>query len=270
MGRIEARVSPRYQLLDALEVQGIVIGSLMLREIHTRYGRENLGFVWMIAEPMMFCLGVMGIWTVIHGHYQHGLPLLAFVMTGYLPLTLWRHSTQRAVHCFRANAPLLYHRQVKMMDLLIARVLLEFYGVMVAFIVVAFIFNSFELYELPRDWAIFYIGWFYMLLWALALSMIIGSLTELYEWTEKLIGPFLYLMMPACGSFYMLDWLPKDAREILQYIPTVQAFEMIREGQFGGAINAHYSLPYATFISAILLAIGILLCRSLHRQLVME
>ena len=59
-------------------------------------------------------MGVVFIWMGIHGHYEHGLPILDFVITGYLPLTLWRHVTNRAVHCFRANAPLLYHRQVRM------------------------------------------------------------------------------------------------------------------------------------------------------------
>jgi capsular polysaccharide transport system permease protein len=51
-------------MLDAAELQGIVIGAVMMRELHTRYGRENLGFVWLIVEPLFFCLGVMVVWTV--------------------------------------------------------------------------------------------------------------------------------------------------------------------------------------------------------------
>lgn len=270
MLRTEASASPLRRMLEAAELQGIVIGAVMMREIHTRYGRENLGFVWLIFEPLFFCVGVMAVWTVIHGRYSHGLPLLAFVITGYMPLTLWRHTTGRAVQCFRANAALLYHRQVKMMDLLIARVLLEFYGVMIAYIVIAFIFNSFELYELPRDWAMFYIGWFQMLAFSTAAAMIISSLTELYEWSEKLIGPFMYFMLPICGAFYMVDWLPSSAQKYLTYLPTVQAFEMVREGQFAGSVNAHYDVAYASLFNAALLAVGILMCRNVHRHLVVE
>ncbi len=270
MLRTEASPTPLRRMLDAAELQGIVIGAVMMREIHTRYGRENLGFVWLIGEPLFFSLGVMGLWTIIHGRYQHGIPILAFVMTGYLPLTLWRHTTGRAIQCFRANAALLYHRQVKMMDLLVARVLLEFYGVMIAFAVIAFIFNSFGLYELPRDWAMFYVGWFYMLAFSIASAMIIGSLTELYEWSEKLIGPFMYFTLPICGCFFMLEWLPARARPFVEYFPTVQAFEMIRAGQFGGAVNAHFSMAYATFINAVLIVLGILMCRNVHRHLVVE
>jgi capsular polysaccharide transport system permease protein len=156
------------------------------------------------------------------------------------------------------------------MDLLIARVLLEFYGVMIAYIVIAFIFGSFELYELPRDWAMFYIGWFQMLWFSAASAMIIGSLTEIYEWSEKLIAPFMYFMLPICGAFYMLDWLPNAAQDYLKWLPTVQAFEMIREGQFGGSANTHYSVAYASLVNTVLLAAGILMCRNVHRHMVIE
>ena len=270
MLRTEPSVSPLRRMLDAAELQGIVIGAVMMRELHTRYGRENLGFVWLIVEPLFFCLGVMMVWTVLHGRYSHGLPLLAFVITGYMPLTLWRHTTARAIQCFRANAALLYHRQVKMMDLLMARVILEFYGVMIAYTVIAFIFTSVERYEMPRDWAMFYIGWFQMLAFSAATAMIISSLTELYEWSEKLIGPFMYFMLPVCGAFYMVEWLPAAAHRYVEWLPTVQAFEMIRQGQFGGSVTPHYDLAYATFVNTALIAIGILMCRNVHRHMVIE
>ncbi len=247
-----------------------MIGAVMLREVHTRYGRDNLGFLWLIGEPFIFCMGVIGLWSLAKGPFDHGLPVLPFVMTGYLPLTLWRHVTGRAVQCFRSNASLLYHRQVKLMDLLIARVILEFYGALIAYLVIAFIFNAFGLYDFPKDWGLFYLGWFYFLLFSFAIGLIIGSLTEIYEWSEKLVGPFMYLMLPICGAFYMVDWLPYRFQEIAGYIPTVGAFEMIRGGQFGSSVRVHYSIVYETFVCLSLISIGMMMCRRVHRHLVIE
>ncbi len=260
-----ARASP---FIESARTQRIVIGAVMMREIHTRYGRENLGFVWLVAEPLIFCVGVMGLWSMVRGRYDHGVPLLAFVMTGYLPLTFWRHVVQRAVQCFRSNASLLYHRQVKMMDLLIARVLLEFYGAIIAFAVIGFVFMSLGLYEPPRDWFLFYIGWFYFLLFTMSIGLIVGSLTEIYEWSEKLIGPLMYLQLPLGGSFYMVDWLPERFQPYAELIPTVQAFEMIRGGQFGSSVQVHYDMAYETLVCFALLSIGMLMCRNVHRHLV--
>lgn len=270
MRRIEGWPGAAAALVDAAQLQLTVIGAVMMREIHTRYGRENLGFVWLIGEPFVFCLGVILLWMAVHHRYEHGVPILAFVMTGYLPLTLWRHTTYRAVHCFRANSALLYHRQVKMQDLLLARVVLEVYGCMIAYLVIAFIFYALDLYAFPLDWGSFYLGWFYMTLISAGMALIIGSITEMYEWTEKLVNPLMYLYLPVCGAFFMVDWLPGRVQRYALYVPTVNAFELIRGGQFGSGIRVHYDLVYETFVCAALLAAGLILTRNVHRHLVIE
>ena len=270
MRSTESKKTALRKFLDAADVQQMVIGAVLMREIHTRYGRENLGFIWFVMEPLMFCMGVILIWLGIHGRFEHGLPILAFVMTGYLPLTFWRHVTARAVQCFRANASLLYHRQVKVFDLLLARVILEFYGTVIAYIVIAFVFRSLEMYELPQDWGLFYLGWFYFFLFNIGIGLIIGSLTEIYEWMEKLIGPFMYFMLPVCGAFFMVDWLPYRLQQYAFYIPTVNAFEMIRAGQFGPSVAVHYNIPYVTFVCFAMIALGLILSRNVHRHLVFE
>lgn len=259
------------RLIDAARLQLIVIGALMMRELHTRYGRENLGFLWLVVEPMMLCGGVMIIWYAIHGRTTHGgIDVLGFVMTGYLPLTLWRHITNRAVHCFRANASLLYHRQVRMLDLMAARILLEIGGTAVTFLLMSFAFWAVGLYDWPKDWGLYYLGWFYFAVFAAALGLILSALTEMYEWTEKLVGPFMYLMLPACGCFFMVDWLPSAAQQYVLYIPSVGAYELIRGGQFGPDVRVHYWLAYETFICAALLALGLVMISRVHKHLVIE
>lgn len=257
--------------VDAARLQAIVIGALMMRELHTRYGRENLGFLWMVMEPMLFCLGVIIIWSLAQGRYTHGsITVTGFVMTGYLPLTLWRHITNRAVHCFRANANLLYHRQVRMLDLLTARVILEIYGTAIAYLVIAFSFWALGLYDWPKDWGLFYLGWFYFIVFSASIGLIIGSLTEMYEWTEKLVGPLMYFMLPICGCFFMVDWLPGDFQKLALYFPTVNAYEMIRGGQFGPGVRVHYDLWLVSWTCFGMFAFGLLLCRNVHKHLVIE
>jgi len=257
-------------LIAAFRLQLIVIGALMMREIHTRYGRENLGFVWLIAEPFVFCMGVIGVWSALHGRYEHGVPILAFVLTGYMPLTLWRHCVQRAVHCFRANSSLLYHRQVRMLDLLVARIVLEVYGALIAYAVIAFIFWALGYYQLPQDWGLFYLGWGYMIAFSAGLGLVMGCLSEMAEWTEKLVGPFTYFLLPISGVFFMADWLPERYREWALYVPTLHAFEMIRGGQFGPSVRVHYDLGYVTAVCTALIGLGLVLCRRVHRHLVIE
>jgi hypothetical protein len=46
-----------YQTLESLQTQLRVLYALLARELLTRYGRHNIGFVWLFAEPMLFTLG---------------------------------------------------------------------------------------------------------------------------------------------------------------------------------------------------------------------
>lgn len=58
-------VGKKKSLFNCFRLQYKVIHALVLREIHTRYGRENLRFLWVIGEAVLFCTGVAIVWTAI-------------------------------------------------------------------------------------------------------------------------------------------------------------------------------------------------------------
>ena len=66
-----------------------VISALIVRDLMSRFGRNSLGFVWTVMEPMILTAGVMLVWTAIRPPIYHGIPIIGFVLTGYMPLTLW-------------------------------------------------------------------------------------------------------------------------------------------------------------------------------------
>ena len=56
--------------LRSFAVHMRVIGALVLRELHVRYGRENIGYLWMIGEPMLLA-SVIGSIHAANGHGGH-------------------------------------------------------------------------------------------------------------------------------------------------------------------------------------------------------
>ena len=123
---------PQASLWSLFQLQGRVIGALMLRELHTRFGRENLGYLWIVGEPILFCMGVAIAWTAMRPPHEHGLPITAIVLTGYIPLTMWRHCLLSAVKALDANGRLLFHRQVTPLDDTTARAIFEVMGTLMA------------------------------------------------------------------------------------------------------------------------------------------
>jgi capsular polysaccharide transport system permease protein len=257
-------------LWRAFNVQWRVLGALMIREMNTRYGRENIGFLWVVGEPILFCAGVAIVWTAIRPSHEHGLPMTAFVVTGYVPLTIWRHCIGRAVKAFDANGSLLFHRQVTPLDIITTRVALEVIGTIMAGIVVTLGAIAVGMMEPPVDIGLIYLGMIYQSLFSFAAALIVASLSEVSDLIEKSLSVLMYLALPFSGAFVMVDWIPYKYQYILLASPSVQNVEMIRGGQFGPTAHAHYDVIYDSWITALLILIGISLTLRVRRHLVVQ
>jgi ABC-type polysaccharide/polyol phosphate export permease len=73
----------------ALAVQQRVIGALFMREFMTRWGRRTLGFAWLFAEPLVFALPVITMWSMIRAC---GAVICRSYYSGMSPVTLCTRS----------------------------------------------------------------------------------------------------------------------------------------------------------------------------------
>src|SRR5277367_5927191 len=122
-------------LLHSLRIQRRVLHALLMRELITRFGRENLGVLWLVAEPMLFTLGVTTLWTAAGLHHGSPIPIVAFAVTGYSSVLMWRNSANRSGGAITQNKPLLFHRNVRVIDVLLTRTALEIAGATASFTV---------------------------------------------------------------------------------------------------------------------------------------
>jgi ABC-2 type transport system permease protein/capsular polysaccharide transport system permease protein len=251
---------------ESLMIQKRVIGALLMREILTRYGRHNIGFLWLFAEPMIFTLGVTILWNVTNHHTADGISITAFVLTGYSSLLLWRNMPARCVGAIGPNASLLFHRQVKPIDVYLSRLALEAMGATISFVILSYIFISFGLINPPNDVLTVCKGWFLLVWSAASISLIVGSLSEKTEIVDKVWHVIQYLMIPLSGSFFIAESLPLQAREILLLIPTANCTEIIREGFFGTGYTWHYDIKYLLSINSALLLLGLSQLRIMGRN----
>jgi len=251
-------------------IQRRVIGALMIRELVTRFGRENIGFLWMMVEPLLFA-GLVGIvWRFVKGPEEHGVSVVAFVATGYIPLTLFRHVLGRSIRLFSANGSLMYHRQVKILDFMLVRFLIEVIGSMMAFVFIATLLFTIGEFPIPADVGALLVGWFVYCLFTFAVCLVLAPLSEMSDVLEKLVPVTTYIMIPFSGTFNMVSWLTPEAQNVMYYSPFVHAMEMIRYGVFGDRVNAVWDLSVPIGASLVLLLIGLGLCRRVRRTLVVE
>jgi len=250
-----------------VEVQAIwkrvnVLRALMIRDLMMRFGRNNLGFLWTVLEPMILTAGVMTVWSVIKEPIVHGVAVTSFVLTGYMPLTLWRHLNSPFTRLISRNASLLYHYPLSHGDIVASRIFLEFLSTSAALTLIYFIVVSTGIVEPIQDpelaltaWIL--TGWFFG-----SLGLLITAWTESWNPAEKFIQPLQYLALPISGIFFMVDWLPTSAQKALLINPSVHCFEMFRAGFFGERVETHYDPLY---LLAWCIPLTVLGCYALYR-----
>jgi capsular polysaccharide transport system permease protein len=258
------------RLASGWRIQRRVISALMIRELVTRFGRENIGFLWMMAEPLLFASLVGIMWRYMHGPEEHGVSITAFIATGYIPLTLFRQSVTRATKIFSVNGSLLYHRQVKILDFIFVRFFIEVIGAMMAFVFIAMILGVLNEFPVPANIGALIGGWFLYCMFVFSLCLVLAPLSELSDVLEKLMPVTVYISIPFCGTFTMVSWLAPQFQQFMLYSPFISPMELIRYGVFGDRVHAIWDVTVPISVTMVLMVIGLSLCRRIRRRLVVE
>lgn len=228
-------------LIDCARMQLRVIGALIIREMHTRFGRQKYGYIWLFFEPLL--LGTMI--AVIHqmrgsesvrGNFE-------FFAIGYILFFKFRGMVNRASSTIHSNRGLMYHRQVTLPDLFYARHIIESIactGVMIVFTIAGIAMGG----PFPDSIIKMLSAMLLMFLLAQGIALVVGAATAEWEGLDRLVHAMSYLMLPFCGLFFMVEWLPGWMQDIVLWIPTVHIFELLRDGQFGDMYRPIYDLQY--------------------------
>lgn len=244
-----------------MQIQLRIVGALLMREILTRYGRHNVGFLWVFFEPMMFTLGITALWNAAAMTHGSNLPITEFAVTGYSTVLVWRNCGSRCALAITPNKSLLFHRNVRVLDFFWARILLEITGATISMVSISSLFIFIGMMRMPEDVTLMMAAWIYMCVLGASLGLIIGAISERSEIVERLWHTFAYLLFPLSGAGFMVSWLPTKWQPYILALPMVHGTEMLRAGYFGSLVKPHYDITYMIFADSIMLLVGLLLVR---------
>ncbi|MGC9237253.1 MAG: ABC transporter permease [Thiomonas sp.] len=240
------RVDTGLTFWDQLRIQRRVIWALTMRETITRFGREGLGTIWLVAEPAMFIVGVMVIFSHIESNATYSIA--EYLAVSYPTLLFWRNGTNRVTKAIEINRALLHHQPIRPIDIIYSRILLEFSGAAGAFFILYLVFVQLGICQWPADVLTMALGYLLVIWFSFAFVLIMAALAELSETIERVSHIILYLMLPFSGVFVPLYAVPEQFREILLYFPLVDAVEYFHSGYYGERMQTYYHLGYSVFV----------------------
>jgi capsular polysaccharide transport system permease protein len=251
-------------------VQIQVIHALVLRETRTRFGLNRLGYLWAILEPLLFIGTFVLIFRVLGRAAPDRMPIIPFLATGFMPYLLFRETSGRGLHAIEANRGLLFYPQVRPLDLVLARTLLEIVTNFVAFAIIIAIYSTYTgQFEIANPLRV---------LTGLGLAAGIGATLGLIlcaagvfsDFVERLHGPLIRPLFWFSGLMYPTSHLPLTYRNLLVYNPIVHAVELTRAGYFRGYRADHVGVGYPLMCITVLAFVGLTLERVARRHLVLS
>ena len=164
----------------------------------------------------------------------------------------------------------MYHRQIKVLDFILVRFLIEVIGAMMAYLFIGLVLGVLGEFPLPADFGALICGWLLYCFFTLSLCLVLAPLSEISDVLEKIIPVTTYIMIPFSGTFNMVAWLTPEGQKAVYYSPFVHAMELMRYGVFGDSVQATWDVTVPISASIVLTLIGLGMCRRIRRHLVVE
>lgn len=255
------------KFLDGLMAQFEVIHALCLRETRTRFGQHRMGFMWALIEPTLFILSFYLVFKVAGREAPVGMTLFSFVATGVIPFLIFTNTVTQVSQAINANKALLFYPQVNPLDVVLARVFLEFVTHIGVFII---LMGGESLYL--QQWTIsdpllIAFGFLLASLLGGGLGLIFCGLGQFSNAIDRAQGTLMRPFFWVSGIFFTAAGLPPAVRESLLYNPTLQVAELIRAGYFERYDDRYADCGYILMWSVALLIVGLALERVVRRKI---
>jgi capsular polysaccharide transport system permease protein len=254
-------------LFDGLGRQSAVVRALALRELQERFGRENIGYLWVVGEPMLLATVISLLHSAVAKAGDGGFSPFTFMLTGYSIYIIFRNTFNRAESALHSSEALLYHGMITPFDIMLSKALVETLGCISALVILQTVGVMLGISEPPARplyliGAILLFAW-----WSFALSLIVAAYAYLSPLVGRLTHPTSYFALPVSGAFMTMSILPSWARSILEWNPMMTIFEMARYGQFEQAKDTYVFPTYVVAVATISTYWGLIEIRRIRKKI---
>lgn len=208
--------------------------ALFLREALTRLSAGRFAWVWLFLEPIAHTALLMVVFTIVRGRSLPGMDFAVFLAIGVLGYGMFAGVGLRSMEAISANMALFAYRQVKPVDTVLVRAVLE--GVLqllVSMILLsgaAFIGLGITRIDLLRIVMAVSAMWGFGAGFGLLLSVPARLLPEVAKIVRMLFAP-LHLIS---GIFFSPFMLPVEIRRWLLFNPIMHGIELLRNSFLAG------------------------------------
>lgn len=235
--------------------------ALYLREMVSRMFGNRYAWFWLLAEPMMFVGMMVAIRSFISilGDVA-GTPMVPWMILGLTAFFMFRDGMTRGMSAVTVNKGLFAYRQVKPVDTVFVRVLVEatVHTVVIVLFIAVLALLGFNMN--PENLLLALFAWFSLWLLGLSLGMVLSVVVTAVPDLSKIINVMTLPLIILSGAFIPVQYMPYTVQQILLYNPVLHTIETLRLGYFSGYWTMHeVSMFYVYQWLLPILVLGLLL-----------
>lgn len=259
---------PRFKPRSGLVVMYASVRALFFRELQTRFGHYRIGYVWALLEPVLSVIFMLILFGAIVKRVLPGIEYPVFLINGILPFFVFRKSVTQALGAIEANAGLLSYRNVKPIDIIIARSGLEFllYFVCYVFLSLVLVWIGYEISLSHIPYLLF--CWLGLLLFSFGVAscfLVVGSWSRE---VNKVITPFFILLYFMSGALFPLHRVPEQYLVYFLWNPLAHLFELMRHSVAPSySALPGVSMSYFLVCTIFVLFLGLALNQVFHERM---
>ena len=242
--------------------------ALFLREFAMRFSVSKSGLFWTFFEPFFQVFVMVIIKVLLFGKSGENFDFAAFLALNFTAFNFFKNILTKSMGAFTANKALFVYKQVKPLDTILARILVEMFitGVIIICFVAIGLYFDFDLNV--KNLPMVALGFFSLAFLAFSWGLLIAVGNTFYSSIGKIIRILMTFLMFGSAVIYTIEQLPFEFQNMLLLNPLTHFMEMIHGYYFDVLDDRFVDYNYMLLWTVIPLYVGLWFYRKLEERII--
>lgn len=244
-----------------------VMHAVILRDIRSRYFDHGLGFLIVPLFPVAHMVILLIIYKIVDRQAVFGDDLVLFFATGLIPVLTFNYVSRFMSISVLANKSMLAFPAVRLLDIVLARSVLELVAIVMSILIVLIILVSVGSNPVPRSMEDAAFAILCVAVLSIGVGIVVSVITAIFPFFAMFYALFTAIIYLSSGAPIYLHAFPDIAIYYCSFNPAFHAVEWVRAAYYLGYSEQYLSKTYLIAWGCGSLAVGLLMERLLRRQI---
>ncbi|MGV2130517.1 ABC transporter permease [Agrobacterium vitis] len=231
---IKADGSSAITVKEALQQKLNVMHAVIMRDIRSRFFNHGLGFLLVPLLPVAHILMLLTIYYVMGKRSEFGDDLPTFFATGLLPAMTFMYVSRFMSISLIANKSMMAFPVVRLLDIVLARAVLEIVGIVISFIMIYVYLISIGSNPVPVNPSGALIAFFFTIVLAIGFGITASVISAISPFFPVIYGFSMVVFYLSSGAPIYLHSFPEQLLYGVSWNPLFHAVEWVRSSYYLG------------------------------------